>query len=94
MPLQPDYYEVLEVHPKASAEIIAKAYRTLARRYHPDTCPEHERPWAEGQMKRVSQAYRVLSDPQLRAQYDRRRSPDKAVPEEKPAGEPGPLGLT
>ncbi len=90
MSVEPDYYEILEVHPKASAEVIAKAYRTLARRYHPDTRPEREKPWAEKQMKQLNQAYRVLSDPGLRAKYDRRRSPGKAVPAEASVGESGP----
>ena len=57
-----DYYEVLEVHPKASGDIIKKAYQTLARRYHPDlsTLSEAE---STRRMSELNEAYRVLSDP-------------------------------
>ena len=47
---------------------IKKAYRNLARKYHPDVCKE---PGAEERFKRINEAYSTLSDPQKRAQYDR-----------------------
>ena len=64
-----DYYEVLEVHPKASGDIIKKAYQTLARRYHPDlsTLSEAE---STRRMSELNEAYRVLSDPAKRQAYD------------------------
>lgn len=70
-----DYYEILEVSPKASKEVIEKAYRVLSMRYHPDTTAEHI-PWAEAEemMKKLNEAYRVLTNPALRLQYDRQRS--------------------
>jgi molecular chaperone DnaJ len=64
---RPDYYEVLGVDRKASQEDIRKAYRKLARQYHPDT---NKDPGAEERFKRISEAHDVLSDPEKRKQYD------------------------
>lgn len=64
-----DYYEVLGVSRDASEEEIKKAYRRLARRYHPDV--NKDDPEAEAKFKEISEAYKVLSDPKARAQYDR-----------------------
>src|SRR5687768_928352 len=64
----PDYYDVLGVDRKASQEDIRKAYRKLARRYHPDTNKE---PGAEERFKEISEAHDVLSDPDKRKAYDR-----------------------
>lgn len=63
-----DYYEVLGVPRTASQEDIKKAYRRLARQYHPDVNPGD--PNAEAKFKEINEAYEVLSDPQKRAQYD------------------------
>ncbi len=65
---RPDYYKILGVDRKASAEDIKKAYRTLARKYHPDTSKEAD---AEERFKAISEAYDVLSDEDKRRQYDR-----------------------
>lgn len=64
-----DYYEVLGVSRDASEEEIKKAYRRLARQYHPDV--NKDDPKAEEKFKEISEAYKVLSTPELRAQYDR-----------------------
>jgi molecular chaperone DnaJ len=64
-----DLYKVLGVDRKASPAEIKKAYRKLARQYHPDRNPDDAA--AEEQFKRISAAYDVLGDPEKRKQYDR-----------------------
>ena len=64
-----DYYELLEVSRDASADDLKKAYRRLARQYHPDANPDD--PAAEAKFKEISEAYAVLSDDDARARYDR-----------------------
>ncbi len=63
-----DYYEVLGVDKGADEEAIKKAYRVLAKKYHPDMNPGDKN--AEAKFKEASEAYAVLSDPQKRQQYD------------------------
>ncbi|HJM82407.1 MAG TPA: DnaJ C-terminal domain-containing protein [Nitrospinota bacterium] len=64
-----DYYEILGVGRSASETEIKKAYRRLAKKYHPDKNPEDKT--AEIKFKSISEAYAVLSDSDKRAQYDR-----------------------
>src|ERR671934_488869 len=68
MAARPDYYKTLGVDKKASQEDIKKAYRKLARKYHPDTNSDAG---AEERFKRISEAYDVLGDPEKRKKYDR-----------------------
>ena len=84
-----DFYEVLQVHPRAEAEVIRAAYRTLARKYHPDHGGD------AGRMIALNDAWDVLGDPARRAAYDASRigssrQPAAAAPTPPPgATQPG-----
>jgi molecular chaperone DnaJ len=62
-----DYYETLGISRNADDAEIKKAYRNLARKYHPDVCKDHG---AEDKFKKINEAYSVLSDEQKKRQYD------------------------
>ncbi|HTA33322.1 MAG TPA: molecular chaperone DnaJ [Solirubrobacteraceae bacterium] len=68
MAARPDYYKTLGVDKKATPEEIKKAYRKLARQYHPDRNPGDK--GAEARFKEISQAHDILGDPDKRKQYD------------------------
>lgn len=91
MPSQPDYYAILEVSPSASPEVITSAYRSLARKYHPDA---NRSPEAGAKMKAINAAYDVLGDRDKRATYDRQRTaaakvtPAPATPPASPSPAP------
>lgn len=63
-----DFYEVLGVNKSSSPDEIKKAYRTLAKKYHPDVNPGDAS--AEAKFKEVNEAYAILSDPEKKQQYD------------------------
>ncbi len=63
-----DYYEVLGLKKGASEEEIKKAYRKLAKEYHPDLHPDDRE--AEARFKELGEAYAVLSNPEARQKYD------------------------
>ena len=63
-----DYYEVLGVARDASTQDIKKAYRALARKYHPDVNPDNKE--AEEKFKEINEAHEVLSNSEKRAKYD------------------------
>ena len=65
-----DYYEVLGVDKNVSDDDLKKAYRRLAKKYHPDANPDNKEE-AEKKFKEVNEAYEVLSDKQKRSMYDR-----------------------
>lgn len=66
-----NYYEILEVSPNASKEIIDKAYKTLAKKYHPDANSVDKKLWAEEKFKKINEAYEIISDIEKREEYDR-----------------------
>jgi curved DNA-binding protein len=76
-----DYYQTMGVPREASAEDIRRAYRKLARKYHPDVSKE---PDAEARFKEVGEAYEVLKDPEKRAAYDQLGANWKAGQEFRP----------
>ena len=63
-----DYYEVLGVSKSATDDELKKAYRKLAKQYHPDVNPNN--PEAEAKFKEAGEAYQILSNPDSRAKYD------------------------
>ncbi|MFE1880159.1 DnaJ C-terminal domain-containing protein [Streptomyces diastatochromogenes] len=74
-----DFYEVLGVPRTADRDEIQRAYRTLARKYHPDI---NKDPEAEERFKEINEAFSVLSDPDQRARYDRFGEDFRKVPED------------
>ena len=69
-----NYYEILEVDRNASPEIIEKAYKTLAKKYHPDLQDDIHKKEAEETFKMINEAYETLSNPTLKATYDEQLS--------------------
>ena len=65
-----NYYDILEVNPKASKEVIEKAYKVLIKKYHPDLYSGAEKIYAENKTKEINEAYKILSDDFLRMQYE------------------------
>ena len=64
------FYEILEVSESASPEIIEKAYKVLAKKYHPDLQVSGDKAQAEAKMKQINEAYEVLGDSEKRSAYD------------------------
>lgn len=78
-----NYYELLELDRKASLDTIKRVYKIQIKRYHPDTVPENEKAEAEEKVKKITEAYSVLSDETKRKEYD-----EKLDSEEKKKSEP------
>ena len=77
-----DYYELLEVSQNASDEVIARAYKVLAKKYHPDMNPENPKE-AEAKFKEITEAYEILSDPTKKKSYDNELNFEKEAKEYK-----------
>jgi curved DNA-binding protein CbpA len=83
----PDPYKVLQVDSEAEDEVIAAAYRRLARKYHPDTAAGAE---AAGRMEAINAAWEVLGNPTRRAAFDRQRAVEAAISRSGVAGAASP----
>jgi curved DNA-binding protein len=81
-----DYYQVLGVDRSAGQQDIQRAYRRLARRFHPDI---NKDPGAEDRFKQITEAYEVLADERKRARYDRFGEQWRQVPEDYDGPMPG-----
>lgn len=68
--MEQNYYDILEVNKNASSEIIEKAYKTLVKKYHPDLQENDLKIKYEEKIKRINQAYSILSDSEKRKNYD------------------------
>ena len=80
-----DFYKILQVDPEAEDEVIAAAYRRLARKYHPDTATGVD---SSGRMEAINAAWEVLGDPKRRVAHDRQRALQAAVSRSGAAGAP------
>lgn len=76
-------YEILEVSEKASKEVIEKAYRVLAKKYHPDLQMQEEKQNAEKRMKQINEAYDILSNEEKRKEYDRTLAEERRIEKQK-----------
>lgn len=65
-----NYYDILQINRNASPEIIEKAYKTLAKKYHPDLQTEENKKQAEEILKEINEAYEILSEPEKKQIYD------------------------
>ena len=72
-----NYYEILEVSEKASAEVIEKAYKALVKKYHPDLQPNENKQEAEKKIKIINEAYEILSDATKKESYDNKLNASK-----------------
>src|ERR1700744_3273717 len=91
MAARPDYYAALGVDKKASAEEIKKAYRKLAREYHPDRNPGDKS--AEARFKEISEAHDILGNPEKRKAYDAGSGPFGFGSHPPGSGGSGPAGF-
>ena len=77
-----NYYKILEVDRNASSEVIEKAYKTLAKKYHPDLQESNMKQKAEERLKLINEAYEILSNPDSRAKYDKTLKQDEISEED------------
>ena len=67
------YYEILEISPNASTDVVRAAYKAMCKKYHPDNAEDISE---DGQIKKINEAYAVLIDPTAREEYDRKLADD------------------
>ena len=79
-------YDILEVSEKASKEVIEKAYRVLAKKYHPDLQSEENKSKAESKMKEINEAYNILSSETEREKYDAELENAREIERQKELG--------
>ena len=68
--MEENYYDILEVNKNASPEIIEKAYKTLVKKYHPDLQENNLKNNYEEKIKKINEAYEILSNPEKRKNYN------------------------
>ena len=78
-----NYYEILEVSPNASQEVIEKAYKALVKKYHPDLQPTNKKQDSEAKIKEINEAYDILSNIDKKTKYDDELSRQKIREEQK-----------
>lgn len=69
--MKKNYYDILQINQNASPEIIEKAYKVLAKKYHPDLQKDEDKENAEKLLKEINEAYEILSNPIKRSNYDK-----------------------
>ena len=77
--MEKNYYDILEINKNASQEIVEKAYKTLAKKYHPDLQDDILKKDAEIKMKEINEAYNIISNPDKRKLYDEELKKDEAL---------------
>ena len=77
-----NYYRILEIDKNASNEVIKAAYKTLVKKYHPDLKSGNEKNIASSQIKKINEAYAILSDPYKKYEYDEKILNEK-IPDEQ-----------
>lgn len=73
-----DYYDILEISPKASKEVIKQSYNALAKKYNPDKYQGEEKEFCEQKIREITEAYKILSDDFLKEQYDTEKNKETA----------------
>ncbi len=68
--MKENYYDILEINKNASSEIIEKAYKTLVKKYHPDLQENNLKIEYEEKIKKINEAYEILSNPEKKKKYD------------------------
>ena len=89
-----EYYDLLEVSPNASPEILNKAYTRVMAKYHPDQYQSTDKHFAKLRTRQIALAYRVLSNPVQRQRYDRKLARQTRRPFQRRAlGDSGPVSM-